>query len=151
LLLAGTRSLEPEAIFSFVARHPQVLVEPQGSRHSLKQRLITSVATYFRFFLPEESWSVAGCELRCGACRFDVVWNAPTGEIMVDEIKASRLQTRPERLAVEEQLERELAAGFGEWGSRFAGIRLIWLGAPLHSVLVHPNGARTSIFEADSG
>jgi hypothetical protein len=147
LLVSGVRMLDPATFFSFIAQHPLVLKVPQSQRQSLKQRLTTAVASYFRFFVPLDGWRLVGVEVRAPGCVFDVVWETDNGEIVVDEIKAGRLQTRPEREAVESQIARELAGGTRKWDERFCGIRLLWLGAPLHSVLVQPNGKRTAIYE----
>jgi hypothetical protein len=149
LLVSGVRELDAEALFGFVGRHELVLREPASDRQSLKQHVVTACASYFRFFVPPGSWRLVGVEVSGPGCRFDVVWETDNGEIVVDEVKAGRLQTRPEREAVEEQLARELAAGTKKWGTRFSGIRLLWLGAPLHSVLVQPDGTRTPIYEGE--
>jgi hypothetical protein len=149
LLTAGVRELDQDQLFAAVASHHLILAQPVSERHFFKQRVITGVASYFRFFLPPPSWKLLGCEVPEGVCSFDLVWETPEREIFVDEIKAGRLATRIEREAVEGQLARELAAANCKWLSRFAGIRLLWIGAPLHAVLVRPDGVREGIWEVE--
>jgi hypothetical protein len=149
LLSAGVRSIDAEQLFSIVAAHPIVRAEAVADRHAFKQRVITGVASYFRFFLPDPAWTLLGCELRAGRCPFDLVWKTPEGRIVIDEIKAGRLQTKPEREAVEGQLARQLTAAQHKWHSHFSGIRLLWIGAPLHSVFVRPDGVRVPIWEVE--
>jgi hypothetical protein len=145
--MAGVRVLSQEQLFAAVAAHRLVLAEPAVDRHSFKQRVITGVASYFRFFLPSAGWTLLGTEVTADGCRFDVVWETPEKQVIIDEIKAWRVETRLDREAVEEQLPPALAAAQGTWGSRFVGIRVLWIGAPLHSVLVRPDGAREQLWE----
>lgn len=141
LVEAGTTRADGAAIIEYVARHPLLTDRHVSHRQAARQRLSAAVACYFRFFFDEE-WTLYGREVRVGRSRLDLVWETPRAEIVADEIKAGRLQGRAEREAVTGQAAKALKAGTKEWGTRFAGIRVLFLGAPRHSYLLRPDNER---------
>jgi len=104
------------------------------------QQLIVTAAIYFRLFAPQESWRLAGRELACQGCRFDLVFQSQDAEVFTEEIKTGRLDYRLERQSLDEQVARELAAGKKEWDERFLGVRTVVLGAPRKSLFFDPKG-----------
>jgi hypothetical protein len=103
---------------------------PSVHPHAVRQQLVASAAIYFRFFAPSEDWKLYAREHRSGNCRFDLVFRAVNGEVIVDELKSGRLETQLERRQMQEQVVREVAAGSVEWGAAFRGVRVLSLGSP---------------------
>lgn len=103
-----------------------------------RQRVAGLAAVYYRAFLPPADWTFLGAELPLGAGRVDLAWELPDARVVVDELKAIGYSDRLLAPETRAQVERYLDAGAERWGDRFAGVRLIALGAPYHSLYL-PN------------
>jgi hypothetical protein len=100
-------------------------------------------AVYVTCFLPPDGWTLVGVEQELGdAGRVDLVWRGPAGELLYDELKLAATLAPPTGGdgPGRRQSARYAAHGSLEHGARFAGVRLILLGAPRHSMLVGPGG-----------
>jgi hypothetical protein len=100
-------------------------------------------AVYVTCFLPPDGWTLVGVEQELGdAGRVDLVWRDPAGELLCDELKLAATLAPPTGGdgPGRRQSARYAAHGSLEHGARFAGVRLILLGAPRHSMLVGPGG-----------
>lgn len=103
-----------------------------------RQRVAGLAAVYYRNFLPPAGWTLLGAELPLGSGRVDLAWELPDARVVVDELKAIGYSDRLLVAETRAQVERYLDAGCERWGERFAGVRLIALGAPYYSLYL-PN------------
>ncbi len=142
---AGLRAPSPVELLERVAQHPTVHADAVVYRQAAKQTLATTLAIYFRYFAYPTSWRLVGCELPAGRCRFDLVFERPDGKLVADELKTGRVEHAAARDALEAQLRRELTGGQQRWGDRFAGVRVILLGAPRRSFFAHCDGPREAL------
>lgn len=110
----------------------------QRQAKAARQRVAGLAAVYYRNFLPPADWVFLGAELPLRGGRVDLAWELPDRRVIVDELKAVGYSDRLLLPETRVQVERYLAAGAERWGGRFAGMRLIALGAPYHSLYV-PN------------
>lgn len=134
-------------------RHDRVLLIVKSARdvlaaHPVDYRpretlfdVTTAAGVYISRFLPEEPWEFLGAEVRCGNCRFDLVFEHPRYGVLIDELKIGR--TRVDDVAVHDQLMRYLAAGTDQWHDRFAGVRLCAVYEPAESRLFEPTRNRS--------
>lgn len=135
----------PESIASHAARHSRAIAKA-AYRGALYQRLLTGASLYFRLFSLGPDWVCAGHELQLPhGGRLDLLWRHHDGDYLIDEIKTKALGTRAEQLALEEQLARYLRIGRLNYTERFAGVRVLILGAPRRSFLAAPDATRTPI------
>ena len=109
LVQAGERSPSPEVILCAVGRHRLTGRSVQYRQAALRQ-LLAATSLYFGLFGPREDWALIGTEVPALRTRFDLVWGTSTG-VLADEIKIGRLGTIADREALDQQLERQLAAG----------------------------------------
>lgn len=126
------------------AQHPM-----RGRARAGRQRVAGLAAVYYRNFLPPADWTFLGAELALGTGRVDLAWELPDERVIIDELKAvgySEGLLVPETRA---QVERYLTAGAERWGERFAGVRLIALGAPYHSLYVPNIRERVALADTD--
>lgn len=139
LLLAGHRRPNVLLLRRHVAQHGLLSMYSGAPKQAAKQMLLSAASSYFRFFVPDDSWSFAGLEVSLAACRADLVWSGAEG-VVIDEIKTGRLAARFERDALTQQVERLLAAGDAEYGDRLVGVRALVLAAPATSFWARPDG-----------
>lgn len=95
---------------------------------ALRQAVATGVGVYASRFMLDEAWALVGAELWRPGCRIDLVFQHRDGTLIFDEIK--RGMSRNGHVAVRAQVARYQAAGVEHWGTRFAGVRLLWLASP---------------------
>ncbi|HEY3334665.1 MAG TPA: hypothetical protein VGK16_05445 [Candidatus Limnocylindrales bacterium] len=99
-------------------------------------------ASYGRYMLPTRDWRLVGVEEVLGpGARVDQHWvRVADGAHLYDEIKTA---LRPGNLGpgpTRDQLDRYVEAGVGRWGSKFIGVRLLYVAAPRRSRLFRPGG-----------
>lgn len=114
---------------------------PLGTRARAAKLTVASLtAVYIRYFLPPKGWTLLAAELDLGGDgRVDLAWSGPRDEILFDEVKvAAALGQRGDDGPGRRQAARYAANGSRRCGDRFAGVRLVLLGAPRHSMLVGP-------------
>lgn len=131
LLESGVRTVDPKVIAQAVRALPLDEV-PTVHPYAVAQQLSVTAAVYLRLFAPDVPWKLKHREHGAYGCRFDLVFSSPRG-VFVDEIKTARLDGALERVALTEQVARELRAGARTWRSRFRGVRVVVLGAPRQS------------------
>lgn len=118
-----------------------VRAQPELGSRSRAARLViaTSAAVYVRCFLPPAPWSLSGAEVEIEGGRIDLVWTAPDTSVVYDELKLAGALGRPTGQGpTSRQTARYSAHGLATHGERFAGVRLVLLGAPRHSMLIGP-------------
>lgn len=117
---------------------------------SERRALITTASgnacVYLRRLAPID-WDLLGCEFPVAeGSRVDLAYRHPVdGRVFFDEIKTTKVglsRPTPEHLA---QCDRYRAAGLDKFGNRFAGVRLLYLGALNASRLITPTGDPTHI------
>lgn len=146
LLQQGVTSPTQVELLAAVGRHlrdPNVL----SARAVGHTQLLCHVAVYFRFFAPRPQWVLVDTEMPVGPVRFDVLWRTSSGWYFADELKSTPPMSLTPADPLTGQLARELAAGQERFGETFAGVRLLALGAPARSLIVHHNGALAPITE----
>ena len=124
---------------------------PSLSRRRRAARIAVAghAAVYFERFLPAPRWVCLGAEVDLGlGLRADLGFEG-VGGVFLDEIKLadSRMALRS-AASTGLQVAAYAARGGVLFGSRFLGVRLLYLAAPNRSVLVHADGRRLPL--ADS-
>lgn len=145
LLEAGVRAPRGTDV---IALARDIVCEPGLAvvhRQAAIQRLVTGTAAYFRLFVPDDTWAYMGAEIAAGRCRFDFVFEDVGGMVIADELKAGRAASRGERQLSDDQVRRQLEGGAEKWGENFAGVRVLFLGAPRASFLARPSGERDEL------
>lgn len=150
LLEAGQLAPSQEDLFAAVAASELVTKRVATYRQVAKQRLLTAISLYYRHFLPDGRWRFFARELAVEGGRLDLVWRSAGRRILADELKTGWPRDPEERGNLESQLERQLAGAGKRFGSSFAGIRILLLGAPARSFLLRPDGERIDLEEADA-
>lgn len=108
---------------------------------ALRQEVATGAGVYVGRFMFDAPWALLGSELVGRHARFDLAYQHADGTVVIDEIK--RGMSRNGHTAVHAQVVRYQAMGRELWGSRFAGVRLLWLASPQLSQFyptTRPNG-----------
>lgn len=113
--------------------HPELRMRARAARISAAG----AAAVYARFFMPDERWSLAGNEVEIPDGRIDLVWHGTEGHVLYDELKVAlgRAQASGDG-PTRRQAARYLAHGTRTHGEHFAGVRVLLLGAPRHSLLL---------------
>lgn len=145
LLEAGIRAPRSTDV---IALARDIVCEPGLAvvhRQAAIQRLATGTSAYFRLFVPDDAWAYIGAEIGAGGCRFDLVFKGVGGTVIADELKAGRAANRGERQLSDDQVRRQLEGGAEKWGENFAGVRVLFLGAPRASFLARPSGEREEL------
>lgn len=133
MLKAGVCEPSPEQILSFAAQEP-LLHERHVYRLAARQRLIAATAIYWRFFLPPlASWTLIDYAVRLPDCDLDLVFRHQGGAVRSDELKTGGAPSLAEREVLEERLELQLAGCREKYGTKFEGVRVLFLGAPRRS------------------
>lgn len=139
LLDANIRRPNVVVLRRHVATHPAVTRLAQAHRQPAKQILLSSLASYFRFFVPDEHWALVGSEVVIGGNRADLVWS--DGErVLIDELKAGRIADRFERASLRAQVIRLQEAALIECGSTLLAVRALVLAAPASSYTLFAAG-----------
>lgn len=101
---------------------------------------------YLRLLRPVPPWTVLGVEYDTGAGRVDLAYRNPrTRAVFFDEVKTTHVPlVQPSREWIQ-QTRRYSAAGVAEFGSRFAGTRLLPLGSRHLTALVAGDGQIVSV------
>lgn len=96
---------------------------------------------YLRRFAPPASWSLLGAEYSMGSAGVaDLVWVEADGRILLDELKfAGGIHVAVGDGPTRQQARRYATAARERWGDRSVGVRVVLLGAPRRSYLVHPD------------
>jgi hypothetical protein len=98
-----------------------------------------AAAVYHRYFLPPPAWRLIGVELDIEGGRIDLGWELEASTVVFDELKLAFGRSRPRGFGpTTRQARNYLAHGKVTFGERFAGVRVLLLGAPRHSMLVGP-------------
>ncbi len=137
LLAAGARTPDIRQIVRAVNEHPAT-ARITTYRQAAKQRLVTGVACYFRFFAPPADWEFVGAEAVVGGVRLDLLFDTPDG-LRADELKTGKLTGRDDRDAFSEQVHAQVAAGV-EHLHGFLGVRACLLAAPRRSYVMTADG-----------
>ncbi len=116
---------------------------PGPARLGLAQQVATCVSRYLRFERPPGPWRFIGAEIRLGSGRVDLVWAAPDGRVLIDELKTGSgfILTS----SVTQQLVRYAADGRDVYGHAFAGVRCVLPFAPDRSLFVDASGRCTPL------
>lgn len=109
-----------------------------GGNHNRRRVLMLTAAghaaTYLRRFAPNEPWELLGCEFDTGSGVTDLAWrHVGTNVVFFDELKTHNRPQQKIASRVMTQTKNQAAGGQEQFGSRFAGVRLIPLGS-LHLV-----------------
>ncbi|GAA1243223.1 hypothetical protein FB474_2380 [Oryzihumus leptocrescens] len=118
----------------------RLLQPPTVEARAHRQVLCAAVLTYFRGLLPPPSWSVLAAEPLVGRARPDVLWRAPSGQILIDEIKTGRLGTT--LAGTTEQALRYLDAGTAAYGPALLGVRVLATAEPATSWMLMSDRTR---------
>jgi hypothetical protein len=104
---------------------------------------------YVERFLPASPWTYLGAELALGdGLRADLAFEGPAG-VFLDEVKladARSVETRAD--STHRQVTAYAAQAAEMFGSRFLGVRLLYLAAPNRSLLVRRDGGRIPLAES---
>jgi len=113
-----------------------------GSRaRCCRLEIAGAAGVYVRYFLPPVSWTLVGSEVEIDDGRLDLVW-ATEGAVLYDELKLTAGHGLPTGEGpTRRQAARYSVHGSATYGERFAGVRLVLLGAPRHSQLIGPGAA----------
>ena len=109
-----------------------------GGNHSRRRVLMLTAAghaaTYLRRFAPNEPWELLGCEFDTGSGVTDLAWrHVGTNVVFFDELKTHNRPQQRIASRVMTQIKKQSAGGQNQFGTRFAGVRLVPLGS-LHLV-----------------
>ena len=147
LLEAGVSDPTPEQILRYAAGEP-TLKEEHVYRLAARQRLIATTAIYFQWFLPPiPPWRFVDFEVKVRGTDLDLVFAADDyGQVVADELKTG-IPSLADGSDLVRQLERQVAEGQKLYGDEtFAGVRALFLGAPMRSFFIDRRGARTPLF-----
>jgi hypothetical protein len=149
--LAAAGDLRPDVLtlMQAVGRHALVAQQKQAGKTpyvlAARQRLLLATAAYFHTCAPLSDWELVGREVTVGDVRFDLVWQErSSGRLWVEEVKTHRVPLR-ERVALEAQVPRYLAAARAKWQDAFAGLRVCLVLAARKSYSVTADGERTEL------
>jgi len=124
---------------------------PAVSRRRPAARIAVAghAAIYLERFLPSARWQFLGAEVDLGdGLRADLAFESEDG-VIIDELKlADARAVARGRARVEQQVTAYAAHGAELWGSRFLGVRLLYLGAPNRSLAIEPDGRRLPLVES---
>lgn len=104
-----------------------------GRAGSVRLRVIAMVVAYMDRYLPPVGAEFLATELVCGDGRVDLAWRLPGVGVWFDEIKTWRHQDVGLDRVTWEQIHRYMAAGRGEFGAEFAGLRVLVLSQTAHA------------------
>lgn len=145
LLSDGLPAATAREILAYVASEPLLSM---GGTYWLGARARVSclTAVYLRRLLPPHPWSYVDHQVPLSPRGdLDLVFEqTKTRMVRVDELKTGA-PAWSERDALEEQIQRELAGGGARFGTRFAGLRVLYLAAPTQSFVVSPDGTRAQL------
>ena len=132
-LVARTRTPDVPTILRAVNQALPHLQPNEGRAH--KQNVAGAVRTYFTRLLPPTSWDFHGAEVHLGRGRIDLLWQGPTGRLLIDELKTGHadLFFSSSNLT---QARGYLHTGRALYGPRLAGLRLLSLSHPGQSLLM---------------
>jgi hypothetical protein len=145
LLAAGERRPSAVEILEAVAGDSALEQPNVVYRLAARQVLAAATAIYFRFFVPADEWRFVGSEVSAPGAVFDLLFENPAGELRADELKAARMPGLIDRQRLDEQVAAEVTGGVRVFGVRFAGVRVLILGAPSRSFMVDQDGAHAPI------
>jgi len=146
LLAANKRRPSAGEILESVVLDP-TLAEPHVYGLAARQRLITATAVYFRLFAPGPEWQFLDREVPVGRRSLDLVFEHARAGVRADELKSATGHSLLGSEELDEQLSDELAGGKRRYGDRFAGVRVVLLGAPSQSFLARPDASRVPLTE----
>lgn len=149
--LAARRADSRGDLLDFVwARSASVVTDARLGRRTRAARIAAAAAAavYVDRFLPTSDWELLGSEFILGCARADLVWASALG-ILVDELKTADARTAGRASGrTHAQTDTYRTAATQLFGERFLGVRLIYLAAASHSVLVLPNGGRSPLSDS---
>jgi len=138
-LQAGIRAPTPAELITRAGRHTLAHDPRTVYRQAAKQALLTTASVYFGWFAPPAEWILLGVEVPAPACRFDLLWQTPTG-VVADELKSEVVPSLDALAGHEAQVARLLDAGHAMFPDAFQGVRMIMLSAPMRSQFVTAPG-----------
>jgi len=98
----------------------------------------SAACVYVARFLPPRDWTLLGTEVGVGKRhRVDLAWRTPAGEVVYDEVKDTFVLIIPRGDSDHRRQARRYAALGEATEPRFGGVRLLYLGSPTRSLLVH--------------
>jgi len=105
---------------------------------SRRQRVSTSVASYFARFRRTDEWQFLGAEVNVDDVRLDLLWIHRDGQIQADEVKTGVEAVFAKERSLRIQLESQVRAGRTVFGTPFEGVRAVLLSRPGESFLATP-------------
>ncbi|GAA1243218.1 PD-(D/E)XK nuclease family protein [Oryzihumus leptocrescens] len=132
-LAARTREPDIRTILDAVDQALPHLHPHEARAH--RQNLAGAVKTYFTRLLPPPQWRFHGAELHLGRGRIDLLWRAPHGALLIDELKTGHAGLFASSANLT-QARRYLHDGRGRYGRYLSGLRLLSLSHPAQSVFL---------------
>lgn len=115
-------------------------------RQTNRQRLRAGTQRYFRFFGAVEGCRLVGVDLDAGACKLDLVWETPTGAMLVDVVVSDR-RSLPGSPAFERRVDAVFEAAAELFKGRLGGVRVCVFGAPAKSLFISGEGDQSLLSE----
>jgi hypothetical protein len=144
--LALERGEGPAALVSLSAEVFTSWPTTRALAPSARLKVVTAAAVYLGRCVPE-GYELVGVEEPVGGGVADLLWRKRGGtRILIDEMKTG--SSEPGDLAVSLQVERLFRGGVAQWGSRFAGVRVLPLGSVRRAWLKTEGGIEQPIVTA---
>lgn len=149
LIAAHLRAgIVPESRQVWVATSRVFAQSPIPQNHGARQRAACGVGVYFSMFF-RSTWEFIGAEVSLGAGRVDLLWRTAADLVVIDEVKMAGASDHIDDASTVAQIQRYSDAGLAEFGDRFAGVRLLPLGAPGRALWCAPGAQRVPLADAE--
>jgi hypothetical protein len=133
LLVSDIDLQDPRAIHGYVLK--RVRSFSISHTQSRRQRVSTSVASYFARFRRDDDWQFLGAEVNVDDVRLDLLWIHRDGRIQADEVKTGVGAVFAKERSLRIQIESQVRAGRTVFGTTFEGVRAVLLSRPGESFL----------------
>lgn len=111
-----------------------------GNIQAARSRVAGMTSMYLQQVAPGPHIKFLGAEIAANTGRIDLAWECPTLGVFVDELKTWRHALATLDRETVQQIDRYRTFGSARFGPRFAGVRLLPLGALPQSLWITPDG-----------
>jgi hypothetical protein len=151
MLVPISRGASNAQIGRLVAEHLASAVPADrrlGSLQSARSRVAGMTSMYLQQVAPGPDTTFLGAEIAADTGRVDLAWDCPTLGVFFDELKTWRHALPTLDRDTVEQINRYRTFGLATFGPRFAGVRLLPLGALPQALWFTPDGLTHRLSES---
>lgn len=119
-----------------------------GNIQAARSRVAGMTSMYLQQIAPGRHVQFLGAEIAANTGRIDLAWECPTLGVFFDELKTWRHVLPTLDRDTVQQIDRYRTFGNARFGSRFAGVRLLPLGALPQALWITPDGLTHRLTES---